>query len=71
MSDIERKIAELSVLYEISSIPTVGITESKILDIAIDKTLELLEVRNVQFFFMIKRKKLLFQKQTLDSESVG
>ena len=54
MSDIERKIAELSVLYEIYSIPTVGITESKILDIAIDKTLRTLRSEKCAIFLYDK-----------------
>ena len=65
MSDIERKIAELSVLYEISSIPTVGITESKILDIAIDKTLRTLRSEKCAIFLYDKEKKALISKANL------
>ena len=62
MNEVERKIIELSVLYEISSIPTVGINEKEILEIAIDKTVRTLRSERCAIFLYDADKKALVSK---------
>ncbi len=62
VNEVERKISELSVLYEISSIPTVGVSESKILEVAIDKTATILRSEKCAIFLYNKEKRALVSK---------
>lgn len=64
-SELERRMIELSVLYEISSIPAAGLSIREILDFAIDKATRLMKCERGAIFLLDEEEQVLIPRVTL------
>lgn len=63
--ELERRMIELSVLYEISSIPAAGLSIEEILNFAIDKATRLMKCERSAIFLLDEEEQVLVPRVTL------